>query len=74
MGSTLDRYVDELFRLTASSSPSAYDEVLIKEIGDKLGKYGGQYLMAAVGYRVIKRGRSEYSFSFIWNGLHGWLS
>ncbi|NTV14460.1 MAG: hypothetical protein HGA96_11115 [Desulfobulbaceae bacterium] len=78
MGSQLDQIVSQLFSLTSTydssrGSTPAY-KANVREIGTLLGEAGGVHLMAAVGYRVMRKGCTEYSFSLSWDGVAGWMS
>ncbi len=72
MGKNLDLIVAELYTLTCANQSKNRER--IKDLGSLLGKIGGRYLMGAVGYRLMAKGCSEYSFSLAWDGISGWMA
>ncbi len=78
MGLHLDQLVNQLYDLTRTYDSSREStpeyKAKVREIGSLLGEAGGKHLMQAVGYRMTRKGCSEYSFSLNWDGICGWWS
>jgi hypothetical protein len=78
MGPNLDLVLKELYALTRTHrSDRIYPpeiENQVKILGVLLGEAGGRHLMAAAGYRIVRMGCSEYSFSLAWDGVGGWMA
>lgn len=78
MGPNLDIVLSDLYALTRTHrSDRAYSremEQKVRAVGVIIGKVGGRHLMAAMGYRIVRMGCSEYSFSLAWDGVAGWMA